>query len=149
MNTQRILCIQLFSQLLSLRLQAQSAEERTEEGGGSVQAWHRAFFSPFFPLKCDCCLLRRNWVFQEQPRLSKLALGAAGHTRTPPDSFGPFLVCNSQGGSSELRIHISGSVWWWVGVGGDEHKNLALIDLWPYLETERVIVSFTLTESNK
>lgn len=25
----------------------------------------------------------------------------------------------------------------------------ALIDLWPYVETERVIVSFTLMESNK
>lgn len=77
-----------------------------------VSTWCRVFFSPLLPLKCDCPLLRRNWVFQEQPSLSKLALRATGHTRTPLGSFGPFLVCKSWGGASELRIHISGSAWW-------------------------------------
>lgn len=86
---------------LSLWLQAQSAEERKEEGGGSVQTWRSAFFSPLFPLKCDCRLLRRNWRFQEQPSLSKLALRATGLTRTPA---GPFSGLSfNAGAEAELQ----------------------------------------------
>lgn len=74
------------------------------------------FFSPRLPLECDCRLLRRNWVFQGQPSLSKLALRATGRTRTPPASLGPVLVCKGRGGASQRRIHI------WGG-GGVQHES--------------------------
>lgn len=130
---QPFLWLHNLSQLLSLWLQVQCTEERKEEGGGSVQTWCRVFFSPLLPLKCDCPLLRRNWVFQEQPSLSKLALRATGHMRTPLGSFGPFLVCKSWGGASELRIHISGSAWW----GGWRAQECSIKPLLIYSSTQR------------
>lgn len=110
------------------------------------------FSSPSLsPLECDCrLLLRRNRVFQEQPSLPKLALRELRRALSHLS-----LYVRKRGGASEVRIHISGSAWWWCvcvceGMGGGIRiLHQALIDLWRYSETERVIVSFTLMQSNK
>lgn len=104
------------------------------------------FFLFFFPTKCVCPLLLWNRTFQEQPSLSKLALKAAGQA---PAWFSVSVhlcirrwaatVCHKVSYFKYMNERMTAK---WV-------TPSCHIDSTQDSGTERVIVSFTLTQNNQ
>lgn len=127
-------------------------EEREEKGEGCFKQISRhattppPFFLFFFPTKCVCPLLLWNRTFQEQPSLSKLALKAAGQA---PAWFSVSVhlcirrwaatVCHKVSYFKYMNERMTAK---WV-------TPSCHIDSTQDSGTERVIVSFTLTQNNQ